>query len=433
MRNIHFDNHIISIIVTFASEVKMADDHQVFEFPNEIRFVYKQVNNTKVVHCGFVLDVGSRDELPEEQGLAHFWEHMAFKGTEKRKAFHIINRLESVGGELNAFTTKEKISFYASVLEDHFEKAIELLTDITFHSVFPEKQIDRERMVILDEIAMYTDSPEENLQDEFDEVIFGQHSLGKNILGTEETLRNFQKQHFVDFILQNLSSHRIVLTAVGAYPFSKVLKIIKKYLSNIPVFHRDRERKIPDYFYGQNVIKYKSFGRAYCAIGRDAYDLNDERRYPFFMLTNILGGPGLNSRLNLALREKYGYVYSVDAAYHGFTDSGLTGIFFGTEKQFLNKSIKIILKEIEKLKNQRLGTLQLHMSKQQIKGQLAIAEENNTNLMLMMGRSLLDIDKIDTLEEVFNKIDHISGIDLMEVANDIFIKDKLNYLVFQPN
>jgi predicted Zn-dependent peptidase len=411
----------------------MAVDHQVYEFPNQIRFVYKQVNNTRVVHCGFVLDVGSRDELPEEQGLAHFWEHMAFKGTAKRKAFHIINRLESVGGELNAFTTKEKISFYASVLEDHFEKAIELLSDITFHSIFPEKQIDRERLVILDEIAMYNDSPEENLQDEFDEVIFGQHPLGKNIMGTEASLRTFHQQHFLDFISQNLSNHRVVLTAVGAYPFAKVLKTVGKYLTGLPEFHQNRVRRKPDYYFGQKVVREKSFSRAYCAIGRDAYALHDERRYPFFMLTNILGGPGLNSRLNLTLREKYGYVYSVDASYHGFTDSGLTGIFFGTEKKYLNRSIQIILKELDNLKDRQLGTLQLHKAKQQIKGQLAIAEENNTNLMLMMGRSLLDIQKVETLEEVFQKIDRISAKDLVEVANDIYSKDKLNYLIFQPN
>jgi len=407
-------------------------DHQVFEFPNEIRFVYKQVNNTKVFHCGFILDVGSRDELPEEQGLAHFWEHMAFKGTERRKAFHIINRLESVGGELNAFTTKEKLSFYASVLEDHLEKAIDLLTDITFHSVFPERQIDRERMVILDEIAMYNDSPEENLQDEFDEVVFGKHPLGQNILGTVESLHTFHKQEFLNFIQQNLSTDRIVLAAVGAYPFQKVMKIVRKYIVAIPAFRKDRKRKKPDYYYGQRIIKDKSFGRSYCAIGRNAYRLNDDRRYPFFMLVNILGGPGLNSRLNLSLREKYGYVYSVDASYHGFTDSGLTAIYFGTEKKYLNRSIKVVLKEIEKMKNHRLGTMQLHNAKQQIKGQLAIAEENNTSLMLMMGRSLLDLNKIESLEEVFSKIDLISASDILEVANEIYEKEKLNYLIFQP-
>jgi predicted Zn-dependent peptidase len=411
----------------------MAFDHQVFEFPNEIRFVYKQVNNTKVFHCGFILDVGSRDELPAEQGLAHFWEHMAFKGTERRKAYHIINRLESVGGELNAFTTKEKISFYASVLEDHMEKAVDLLTDITFHSVFPERQIERERMVILDEIAMYNDNPEEKLQDEFDEVVFGTHPLGKNILGTVETLRTFHKQEFLEFLHHNLSSERIVFSAVGSYPFQKVLGTVKKYLNGIPSFRKSRKRGKPDFFYGQRITEEKSFGRAYCAMGRDAFRINDDRRYPFFMLTNILGGPGLNSRLNLSLREKYGYVYSVDSTYHGFTDSGLTAIFFGTENRYLNRSIKIILKEIEKMKNQRLGTMQLHYAKQQIKGQLAIAEENNASLMLMMGRSLLDLSRIESLEEVFSKIDHISASDIMEVANEIYQIDKLNYLIFQPD
>ncbi|MBR9998560.1 MAG: insulinase family protein [Cyclobacteriaceae bacterium] len=411
----------------------MVKDHHVFSFPNDIRFVYKQVKNTKVFHCGFIVDVGSRDEMPDEQGLAHFWEHMAFKGTEKRRAFHIINRLESVGGELNAFTTKEKISFYASVLEDHLEKAIDLLVDITFNSVFPEKQIERERLVIMDELAMYNDSPEDNLQDEFDEVVFGDHSLGKNILGTEESLRNFHKNHFHEFIRQNLSGQRIIFSAVGAASFRQVLKIAEKYLASIPVFQVDRQRINPRFLYGQTILRNKSFGRSYCAIGRDAYHLNDDRRYPFFLLTNILGGPGLNSRLNLSLREKYGYVYSVDASYHGYTDSGMTAIFFGTEKKYLDRSIRIILKEIEKLKSQRLGTVQFHKAKQQIMGQLAIAEENNVNLMLMMGRSLLDIHKIETLEEVFDKISRITSFQVMEVANEIYEKEKLNYLIFQPN
>ena len=422
----------MDIIVIFAGEETMTEDHHVFGFPNDIRFVYKQVRNTRVFHCGFILDVGSRDELPGEQGLAHFWEHMAFKGTKKRRAFHIINRLESVGGELNAFTTKEKISFYASILEDHLEKAIELLVDITFNSVFPEKQIDRERMVILDELAMYNDSPEDNLQDEFDEVVFGEHSLGKNILGTEESLHTFRKEHFLDFIGENLSGRRTIFSAVGSAPFEKVLKVVEKYLSTLPVLGRDRERVQPEYRYGQRIVRNKSFGRSYCAIGRNAYHLNDEKRYPFFLLTNILGGPGLNSRLNLSLREKYGYVYSIDATYHGFTDSGMTGIYFGTEKKYLERSIRLVLREIEKLKNNRLGTVQLHKAKQQIMGQLAIAEENNVNLMLMLGRSLLDIHKIETLEEVFDKITHITSIQILEVANEIYEKDKLNYLIFQP-
>jgi predicted Zn-dependent peptidase len=240
IENIYFDSCIICIIVNFAGVEKMTEDHHVFEFPNDIRFVYKQVRNTRVFHCGFILDVGSRDELPEEQGLAHFWEHMAFKGTEKRRAFHIINRLESVGGELNAFTTKEKVSFYASILEDHLEKAIELLVDITFHAVFPEKQIERERLVILDELAMYNDSPEDNLQDEFDEVVFGNHSLGKNILGTEESLCSFRKKIF------RILSGRIYRVSGLFFQqwdqprLQRCLKVVEKYLSPLPTLRKDR-------------------------------------------------------------------------------------------------------------------------------------------------------------------------------------------------
>ncbi len=411
----------------------MSEEHNIYGYGNGIRLVHKQVSNTRIVHCGFILDIGSRDERDFQQGLAHFWEHMAFKGTRKRKAFHIINRLESVGGELNAFTTKEKMSFYASVLEDHFDKAVELLTDITFHSTFPEKQIDRERQVILDEIAMYDDSPEDALQDEFDEVIYGDHPLGRNILGTTGTLNKFGRLDFKDFLDQNLNTDRIVFSVIGNLSMKKVRKITDKYLSAVDTYQGGNRRYAPSVNLGEKINKNKRFGRAYCAIGRDAYPLTDEKRYPFFMLTNILGGPGMNSRLNLTLREKFGYVYMIDAAYHGFMDSGMAGIYFGTEKRYLNKSIKLVLKELKRLREDRLGTVQLHNAKQQIKGQMAMAEENNTNLMLMIGRSLLDLGKIDTLEEVFLRIDRIASSDILEVANEIFQENKLNYLTFQPD
>lgn len=395
--------------------------------------VHKQVNNTKIIHCGFVIDIGSRDEEPDQQGLAHFWEHMAFKGTTKRKAYHIINRLESVGGELNAFTTKEKICFYASVLEDHFDKAVELLCDITFDSVFPEKQIERERSVILDEISMYNDSPDDLIQDDFDEVVFGDHPLGKNILGTEKTLPGFNRTHFRSFIDENLSSDKIIFSVVGGYSLKKTLKIVEKYLHPLPVYNSHKERSFPEINYGREVIRKKNFGRSYCAIGRDAFPLSDNRRFPFFMLTNILGGPGMNSRLNLTLREKYGYVYSIDAIYNAYTDTGLAGILFGTEQRYLGRSIRLVLKELKKLREDCLGTMQLRKAKQQLKGQLAISEENNTSLMLMQARSLLDLKRIDSLEYVFGKIDRISSTDLMEVANIVFDDKELNYLIFQPN
>jgi len=408
------------------------EDQQILQFPNGIRIVHKQVNNTKIIHCGFIIDIGSRDEHSESQGLAHFWEHMVFKGTHKRKAYHIINRLESVGGELNAFTTKEKICFYASVLEEHFEMAVELLTDITFNSIFPEKQIEKERIVILDEMAMYLDNPEDSLQDDFDKVVFGDHSLGNNILGTEQSLNSIKKHDFLSFIDSNLSNEGIIFSVVGSASSKKVFNTVGKYLSQLPRFESGNKRGKPEKICGLRITEDKKFTRAYCAIGGQGYDITDDDRLPFFMLINLLGGPALNSRLNLSLREKHGYVYSVDASYSSFTDTGIFGIFFGTEKKYLNRSIKLVMRELKQLKDKKLGTLQLHKAKQQLKGQLAMAEENNTNLMLMMGRSLLDQGKIDSLDSVFNRINEVSSVKLMDISNEMFNESELNYLIYQP-
>jgi predicted Zn-dependent peptidase len=408
-------------------------DFQVHQFANNIRLVHKQVNNTRVMHCGYVIDIGSRDENYEKQGLAHFWEHMAFKGTAKRKAFHIINRLESVGGELNAFTTKEKIFFYASVLGEYFEMAVELLTDITFNSVFPDKQIEKERDVILDEMAMYLDNPDDAIQDDFDAVVFGKHSLGNNILGTAESIKSIHKTDFLEFIAKNLSNKGVVFSVVGPRSHKETLKVVSKYLEPIPEHSSGRYRIKPEPLYGRKNIAGKNFGRAYCAIGRDAYTIHDKERIPFFLLTNILGGPAMNSRLNLSLREKFGLVYSIDASFSSYSDTGIFGIFFGTEKKYLNRSIRLVLSELRKLREQKLGSLQLHKAKQQIKGQLAVAEENNTNLMLMMGRSLLDLDRIDHLDFIFQQIEAQTSSSLIEISEVMFSEGLLNYLIFNPN
>ena len=410
----------------------MKMDYQIHKFQNAIRLVHKQVNNTRVIHCGYAIDIGSRDENISQLGIAHFWEHMAFKGTHKRKAYHIISRLDSIGGELNAFTTKEKVFFYASVLSEHFEMAVELLTDIAFYSIFPEKQVEKERVVILDEMAMYLDSPDDAIQDDFDKVVFGEHPLGHNILGITETLNSIRKKDFLTFIDDNLNNENVVFSVVGPRSFKETLKISGKYLQMIPDHSSRKVRFKPTPLQGQNTIHDKSFGRAYCAIGKDAYSVKDKDRIPFFMLTNILGGPAMNSRLNLSLREKYGYVYSVDASYTSFSDTGLFGIFFGTEKKYLNRSIKIVLTEIKRLREQKLGSLQLHRAKQQIKGQLAISEENNTNVMLMMGRSLIDLERIDPLDSVFKKVDQQTSESLARIANELLIENQLNYLIFNP-
>lgn len=408
------------------------EDYELYTLPNGIRIVHKQITHTQIAHCGIMLDIGSRDEQPHQQGLAHFWEHMAFKGTKKRKSYHIINRLETVGGELNAYTTKEKVCFHASLLGAHFEKATELLVDIAFHSIFPEKQIERERGVILEEMAMYYDSPEDAIQDDFDQLIFQHHPLGSNILGTPETVRSFNRECLQQFIAENLATDRIVFSSVSNYPFKKVVKLAEKYLRDIPAIHSNRKRQPPAHYEPTKQIVHRPITQAQCAVGRPAFSLSDPKRLPFFMLVNLLGGPGMNSRLNMKLREKYGLVYSIDASFTPFLDTGFLSIFFGTDPKKVERSHSLMLREMQTLSQKPLTTLQLHQTKEQLMGQLAMAEESNQSFMLMMAKSILDIDRIESLDEIFGEIRAVTASQLQAIAQEIFVPEQLSYLTFLP-
>lgn len=401
-------------------------------FPNGIRIVYKQVPHTRIAHCGIMLDVGSRDETVSQQGIAHFWEHMAFKGTKTRKAFYINNEIESVGGELNAYTTKEKVCFYVSVLDKHYEKALDILKDITFNSIFPEKEIDKERGVILEEMAMILDSPEIAIQDDFESIVFNKHPLGSNILGTRKNINTFKKNDFQKFIQNNISTEKLIFSSVGSLPFKKVKDLAEKYLKNITVQNGYTKRIAFNNYNPKNLTKKTAISQAHCMIGCTAYETTNEKLIPFYLLVNLLGGTGMNSRLNLVLREKYSFVYTVEANYSSFTDTGLFGIYFGTEKKHLKKSISLVLKEIKKLKEKPLGKIQLYRAKEQFLGQLAMAQESNISLMLMMGRSLLDMDRIESLNEIFSKIKRITSRHLQDIANEIFVEDKLSYMTYLP-
>ncbi len=408
------------------------EEYQLHTLSNGIKIAHKQVQHTQIAHWGIMLDIGSRDEGPHQQGLAHFWEHMAFKGTKKRKSYHIINRLETVGGELNAYTTKEKVCFHASLLDTHSDKAIELLADIAFHSVFPDKQIEKERGVILEEMAMYHDSPEEAIQDDFDEVIFQQHQLGKNILGNADSVRSFGRDDLQRFIAENLDTEHIIVSSVSKQPFSKVVKQAEKYVADIAHRTTHRVRTAPTLYQPQNLQMTRGITQAQVAMGRPAYALADERRLPFFMLINLLGGPGMNSRFNMSLREKYGLVYAIDASYTAYLDTGFLGVYFGTEPKNLEKASSLISKELRLLRDNTLTTKQLHDLRQQLMGQLAMSEESNQGFMLMMGKSLLDTGRVDTLKEIFAEIEAVSAKQLQDIANELFDEKTWSTLTYLP-
>lgn len=407
-------------------------DYEIYTLSNGIRIVHKQVANTQIVHCGMFLDIGSRDESLKNQGIAHFWEHMAFKGTRKRKSYHILNRIDSVGGELNAFTDKEKIVFHASVRDDYFENAFELLTDITFDSIFPSKQIEKERNVILEEMAMYQDDPDDSLYDEFDNLVFKNHSLGMNILGTPDTVKSFRRKDFKEFIRKHINTDRVVFSSVGSMPMETVINFAEKYLAAVPKLKSRVSRKKFKHYRAAQAVLTRDIKQARCAIGRSAYHLKHAKRLPFYMLVNTLGGPYMNSRLNLALREKKGLVYAVEAYYTPYTDTGIFGVYFGTEPAQLDKSIQLVKSEMQKLIDKPLGAKQLAAAKEQLKGQLALMEENTHSIMLMMGRSLLDIGKIPALKSVQQNIADVSANDLRDIAEQMLNPDRLSILRMLP-
>lgn len=405
-------------------------DYQTYILSNGIRLIHKQVNNP-VAYCGIIISTGSRDEKQEEHGMAHLIEHLLFKGTRKRKAFYILSRMEDVGGEINAYTTKEDTCIYSTFFSNYYPRALELMSDIIFNSDFPEKEIEKEKEVIIDEINSYRDTPSEMIFDEFDELVFPDNPIGRNILGEKEKLRLFTRKDILQFIKNNYYTDQMVVSSVGNITFSKLVRQIDKYFGHIPKkSYSGRHIYYPEYSPEFREKKYNTF-QSHCIIGNVAYNIKDEKRFTLNLLNNVLGGPGLNSRLSMSLREKNGFVYNIDSTYTPYSDTGVINIYFGTDRENIEISVKTVLKELKKLRSKPLTDSQLIKAKRQILGQIAISLENNENLMLSMGKSYMVFNKFDSLEEISRKYNVITAKELQEVANDLFNQEKLSYLVYK--
>jgi predicted Zn-dependent peptidase len=407
------------------------ENQHIFTLSNGVRVVYQRVPSTKIFHCGVFLDVGSRDESPANQGIAHFWEHMAFKGTTHRSSLKIISSLDAIGGELNAFTDKERVVFFASVRDQYAGRAVDVLSDITFNSIFPESQIEKERGVILEEMAMYLDNPDDSLHDEFEAMIYKDHPMGMNILGRTETIKSFKRKDFLSFFKNHVDTQRIVFSCVGNIPVEEVERLALQHFQ-VKRTVRKLDRKKSRKYQAREKELVRPVKQAKCAIGRDAYPILHQNRIPFFMLVNMLGGPGMNSRLNLSLREKYGFVYSIDAHYISYSDTGMFAVFFGTDPIQLEKAIALVQKELNKFCEKALSPRQLLAAKEQIKGQLAMSEENKLSHMMMMGRSILSRGTIPSLEEIFQQIQDTDAGKLQTIAQEMFNPEKLSYLKMLP-
>ena len=396
---------------------------------NGLRMVHLP-DNSPVSYCGFAVNVGTRDERPSQHGIAHFVEHLLFKGTHHRKAWHILNSMETEGGELNAYTTKEETFVYAVFLETALEKAIDLMADMVANSIFPPKEIAKEADIILDEIESYNDSPSELIFDDIEQLLFETYPIGRNILGTPESVAGFDQQDLIQFHAEHYCSDRMLFFSLGNTDFQKLVRLGEKHLTSIPASSQLYQREVPQLYLPKQHVVHKDTHQSHFIFGNRAYSLSHPNRLPFYLLNNILGGTGMNSLLNLSLRERSGLVYNVESNYTPYTDTGTFTIYYGTDPKNQDKCRTLVRKELDKLKEKPLSERQLDKSKHQLLGQLAIAAENKESMALGFGRSMLQMGTFEGIDDIMASLQQITPFDLQAIAQEIFDEHQLSSLLY---
>ena len=420
--------------------------YNTYTLDNGLRIIHLP-SDSKVVYCGYQINAGTRNEEPGEEGLAHFCEHVTFKGTERRKAWHILNCLESVGGDLNAYTNKEGTVYYSAILKEHIARAVDLLTDIVFHSVYPQAEIDKEVEVICDEIESYNDSPAELIYDEFENIIFKGSQLGHNILGTAEQVRSFKTEDALRFTRKLYRPDNAIFFAYGDIDFKKLVRLLKKSFLSEERRVKSEKFNSPEAqaqfniqhstfntqhsFEGQTIVMQKNTHQAHVMIGTRAYDVNDDRRMPLYLLNNMLGGPGMNAKLNLALREHNGLVYTVESTMVAYGDTGIWSIYFGCDEHDVKRCLRLVRKELDKFMQKPLSKAQLKAAKKQIKGQVGVACDNRENFALDFGKSFLHYGWEKNVDRLYEQVDEITAEQIQAVAQELFDKDRLTTLIFR--
>ena len=474
--SIFWINYIFN--VTLHLEMK----YNTYTLDNGLRIIHLP-SDSQVVYCGYQINAGTRNEEPGEEGLAHFCEHVTFKGTERRKAWHILNCLESVGGDLNAYTNKEGTVYYSAILKEHIARAVDLLSDIVFHSVYPQAEIDKEVEVICDEIESYNDSPAELIYDEFENILFKGSPLGHNILGTAEQVRAFKTEDALRFTQKLYRPDNAIFFAYGDIDFKKLVKLIQKALGECPkgrelacsadcksaetpteeriaeetptkeriteetpsgetpteemeagdANHKVQSSKfnVQSKVAGQTIVMQKNTHQAHVMIGTQAYDVNDDRRMPLYLLNNMLGGPGMNAKLNLALREHNGLVYTVESTMVAYGDTGTWSIYFGCDEHDVKRCLRLVRKELDKFMQKPLSDAQLKAAKKQIKGQIGVACDNRENFALDFGKSFLHYGWEKNVDRLYEQVDEITAAQIQAVAQELFDKNRLTTLIFK--
>lgn len=407
-------------------------EFDIIRLSNGLRVLHLEDKSIMTAHCGFMINAGSRDERTDEHGLAHLIEHCLFKGTGRRKAYQILSRLDSVGGEINAYTTKEETCIYASVLKEHFQRAADLLVDITFHSTFPEKEIEKEQSIIIDEINSYKENPDEVLMDEFEERLFPGDALGRSILGTEASVKLLGKTDIKGFLGRHYTTDQIVFVCVGNVAKRSILHFCKQSLEQIPSSTSDRpeRKKLGEAWFSDR--KKEQVHQVHALIGCQTIGFDDDKRRAMILLNNVLGGPALNSRLNLNIRERHGYCYYIESNYTPYADAGIFQVYYGTDQRHQKKVERLIIKELKLLAKEPMKDRTLTIAQKQLLGQIALSQENRVSLMMAAGRSMLLFDRLDSFEEIKDDVMSITAEEVRQLAEDTFFNAPLSFLTYTP-
>lgn len=407
--------------------------YSTFTLSNGMRIVHQPIKSTQLVHCGLFINTGSRDENELTSGSAHFIEHALFKGTKKRRPSQLFNRIESVGGELNAYTTRETTAYYSSSLKRYVDRSFDLLSDMCFNSLLEPKELDKERKVIFEEIEMYEDSPDDSIYDDFFMLLFKDQPLGYNILGSKQSLANIGQAELKGFLATQYQPKNMVFSVAGNVSLHRVEQLAEKYLlegtNATDVLERQKAIKSPNF----SIEIEKEFQQTHCIYGGLAYSRYDKKRHALMLLNNILGGNNMGSRLNLSVREKYGFCYHISSSYQGFDDTGVFFVSFGCDEKNIKKTLELVNREFRILKEKTLGPLQLTKAKRQLQGNLAMMFENPGLQMQNMAKSILKFDRIVEIKEVFDAIDAVTVEEIQQVANEVLNEANMNKLVYLSN
>ena len=430
--------------------------YNTYTLKNGLRIIHLP-SPSQVVYCGYQIAAGTRNESSGEEGIAHFCEHMTFKGTERRNAIQIINALEGVGGELNAFTNKEDTVFYAAISKEHFSQAVDILTDIVFHSQYPQHEIEKEVEVLCDEIESYNDSPAELIYDDFENIIFEGHPLGHNILGNAEQLRTYTTEDALRFVRRNYRTNNAIFFAYGDVDFAKICKSVECRTESVEcrvenvefataaeiscgaVARSSSAGLLPEgrknsklyTLNSQLIVRQLSTHQSHVMLGTRAYDIHHPMRIPLYLLNNILGGPGMNARLNISLRERNGLVYTVESTMVSYSDTGIWCIYFGCDSHDIKRCLKLVRRELDKMMQKPLSASLLRNAKRQLKGQIAIACDNREQFALDFGKSFLHYGWEKDITHLYESIDKVTAEDIQKVANELFATNMLTTLIYK--